>query len=519
MRGGKKMLNNLINKRLVLVGMMGSGKTEVGKKIASFLGWSFVDTDELIEERTKMSINEIFEKFGEKYFRELEKQTLQDVLKLENCVISTGGGIVLSESNRKALKEKAKTYFLKASIDTLKSRLNVENRPLLKHRNVSKALSDIWEKRKNFYTEFESIETDNLNINEVAMKVILKFLEQEEPLKDFETFEMFHRLSFGLGRLERYIEDLKQKNDEVFFIISKRVNKIIGEYFEKLDTLVVDDGEELKDFDKLKLFYDFLLKHNASRSSLIVGVGGGTVTDVTGFVATTFKRGCRIIFIPTTLLAQVDAAIGGKNGVNYGKTKNIIGAFKMPEDVYIDPVLTLSMDEGRFEEGLVEAFKMTVITGEKFEHFKNISSDETRKLDFLYEITKFSAMKKLEIVEKDPYDTGIRRFLNLGHTLGHAIESTYSITHGQAVAVGMILEAELGNRLKITDRKLVEDIREILAKISEISDFEITDEVVSKILNDKKNTGKKVNVVIPKKLGDLETKSFELNELLGLLTN
>ena len=519
MRGGKWMLKTPKTKRIALVGMMGSGKTKVAKNIAKWLGWNFIDTDEIIEKKMGMTIKEIFKKIGEKYFRKLEKQVLKEVLEIENCVISTGGGMILFDINRELLKKKAKTYFLEASIDTLKSRLDISNRPLLLNEDVSKVLLKIWKERERFYKEFESIETDGLSVNEVSMKVILKFLESEteEDSNDFEAFNLFHPIRFGLGRLKKYIENVLEKNDEVFFIVSKRVHKLISEYFKDHSKLIVEDGEQLKNFDELKYLYDFLLKHHASRNSTIIGVGGGTVTDVVGFVAATFKRGCKVVFIPTTLLAQVDAAIGGKNAVNFGKVKNIVGTFKMPNDVYIDPILTLSMDDGRFEEGLVEALKMTIIKGEKFELFENIELDETRRVDFLYKITKFSALKKLEIVEKDPYDRNVRRFLNFGHTIGHAFESTYSITHGQAVAIGMIAETKIGVELKITDEKLLEKLRNILKKIISLPKVRTTDEVINKILNDKKNTGQKINMVIPKTFGDLKIKSFTIDELEKLI--
>jgi len=499
--------------KIALVGMMGSGKSEVGRTVANWLGWDFFDTDKLIEEKLGMSIKGIFEKFGEDYFRKIESEILKEVLENRNCVISTGGGMILSEENRNLLSEKAKTYFLEASLETLKNRIDTSNRPLLLGKNLSKRLEEIWQQRKEFYRVFETINTDNLNVKEVSMKLLLKFFEDKYP---FEIHEGIHKLTFGIGGLKKYLEELKGKNEEIFLFISNRVNKIMGEYFKDFDSLVLKDGEKIKEFDNLKVMYEFLLDKNASRNSLIVGIGGGTITDVVGFVASTFKRGCRVSFIPTTLLAQVDAAIGGKNGVNFGETKNMIGSFKMPEDVYMDAIIPLSMDDGRFEEGLIEALKMTVIMGDKFELFEIMEKDRIRRIDFIYEIIKFSAIAKLDIVKKDPYDKGIRRFLNLGHTIGHALESTCSITHGQAVAIGMIEEAKLGRKLGITDENFEERLIKVITNITPIPELEITEEVFRKIMNDKKNKKNVVNMIIPRDIGKIEVKSLEFYELKKL---
>lgn len=510
-----KRLQTDDKKRIALIGMMGSGKSEVGKTIANWLGWDFFDTDELIEKRLGMSIKKIFEKFGENYFRKVESEILIEVLKNENCIISTGGGMILSEENRKMLLERAKTYFLDTSLKTLRNRIDASNRPLLLGKDLSKRLQEIWQQREKFYRMFETVNTNNLNVREVSMKVLLRFFEERGSIS--EVYEGVHKLTFGIGKFREYLEELKNKNEEIFLFISDRVNKILGEYFKDFDYLVLEDGEKVKEFDNLKSMYEFLIERNASRDSMIVGIGGGTITDTVGFVASTFKRGCKVSFIPTTLLAQVDAAIGGKNGVNFGQIKNMVGTFKMPENVYIDSIIPLSMDAGRFEEGLIEALKMAIIMGNKFELFENVEKDEIRRVDFIYDLVKFSATAKLGIVEKDPNDRNLRRFLNLGHTFGHALESYYSLTHGQAVAIGMLEEAKLGENLGITDENFKGKLIKVLSNIISVPELKITKEVFKKIMNDKKNKKDIINIVIPKDVGKIEIRSFKFDELRKII--
>ncbi len=198
-----------------------------------------------------------------------------------------------------------------------------------------------------------------------------------------------------------------------------------------------------------------LLKMGADRNTLIVGIGGGVVTDLVGFVASTYMRGVRFGFIPTTLLGQVDAAIGGKNGVNLGGYKNIVGTITQPEFVHIDTGILKNLSDREFRSGLAEVVKSAVIGDpELFDMLEQTSFETLRSDDtLLREVIERAGAVKRKIVEGDPFEKGDRKLLNLGHTLGHAIEkSTRKYTHGEAVSIGMALIMEHSETLPDSDK-------------------------------------------------------------------
>ncbi|PLV57387.1 bifunctional shikimate kinase AroK/3-dehydroquinate synthase AroB [Thermotoga sp. SG1] len=490
--------------RIFLVGMMGSGKSTIGRKVSEVLDLEFVDMDDEIEKREGRSIKRIFEEDGEEYFRLKEKALLKELVERDNIVVSTGGGVVIDPENRDILK-RGKTIFLYAPPEVLIERVTEENRPLLKE--GKEKIYEIWEKRKHFYAEFKRIDTSKLNEWETTALVVLEAMDEVEV----SAMEKPHPVKIVLGGFKRV------KNEDLVFT-TERVKKIYGRYLPE-NCLVFLDGEAVKTLEHVSRAYYELVQMDFPRGKVIAGVGGGALTDFTGFVASTFKRGVGLSFYPTTLLAQVDASVGGKNAIDFAGVKNIVGTFRMPDYVIIDPVVTLSMDEGRFEEGVVEAFKMILLSGRGLELFDEPQKIGKRNLRILSEMVKISVEEKAKIVIEDPCDKGLRHALNLGHTLGHVYEMLEGVPHGIAVAWGIERETmylyRRGIVPKETFRWIVEKVKEILPIPVPSVDKEKARDL---ILNDKKIVkGTRVRLPYVKEIGKVEFLEVDPVELLEVI--
>ncbi len=490
--------------RIFLVGMMGSGKSTIGKRVSEVLDLQFIDMDEEIERREGRRVRRIFEEDGEEYFRLKEKELLRELVERDNVVVATGGGVVIDPENRELLK-KEKTLFLYAPPEVLMERVTTENRPLL--REGKERIREIWERRKQFYTEFRRIDTSKLNEWETTALVVLEALDE----KEISTIEKPHLVKIILGGFKRV------RNEELVFT-TERVEKIYGRYLPE-NRLLFPDGEEVKTLEHVSRAYYELVRMDFPRGKTIAGVGGGALTDFTGFVASTFKRGVGLSFYPTTLLAQVDASVGGKNAIDFAGVKNVVGTFRMPDYVIIDPTVTLSMDEGRFEEGVVEAFKMTILSGRGVELFDEPEKIEKRNLRVLSEMVKISVEDKARIVMEDPYDMGLRHALNLGHTLGHVYEMLEGVPHGIAVAWGIEKETMYLYRKGIVPK---ETMRWIVEKVKQIVPIPVPSVDVEKarnlILNDKKILkGSRVRLPYVKEIGKIEFLEVDPLELLEVV--
>lgn len=296
--------------------------------------------------------------------------------------------------------------------------------------------------------------------------------------------------------------------------ISDEIKKSkIVEFFE------IQDGEEYKNSETLNSIYDFMLNRGFLRNSLILTLGGGVVCDMGGFAAATFMRGIDFIQIPTSLLAQVDASIGGKVAINHGSFKNSIGAFYQPKAVFIDIDFLATLPQREFQSGLGEVIKHTLIEREpSLFQFLSDNSEEILKLnpDKLIQMIKKSCQIKKEIVEKDEKELGERAFLNLGHTYAHALESAYhfkNISHGEAVAKGLIFELKVSELFK---PEAAETISKLSLKLEEIfKKFKIDTAPVSlegrcllaNMRKDKKNSSGSIAFIILEDIGKLEKHS------------
>jgi len=235
-----------------------------------------------------------------------------------------------------------------------------------------------------------------------------------------------------------------------------------------IDLIEISDGEKYKSLSTAKYLYDELLKRKADRTSTLIALGGGVIGDLTGFVAATYMRSLPLVHIPTTLLAQVDSSIGGKVAVDHPLAKNIIGSFYQPKAVYTDPEVLQTLSDKDIKNGIVEAIKIAVIKSPTFFKWleKNINQLIKKHRDLLCELVKEAVSLKADIVLKDPHERGLRKVLNFGHSIGHALEvraGYQDLSHGEAVALGMLIETKIARNRGICSQDLEEQIKQILS--------------------------------------------------------
>ena len=306
---------------------------------------------------------------------------------------------------------------------------------------------------------------------------------------------------------------------KVFFLTDTNTSEhclpVINKYFPELveyDIIEVDPGEENKNIDYCIGVWQNLLDFGADRNSLLINLGGGVITDMGGFAASTFKRGIDFIQIPTTLLSQVDASVGGKTGIDLGSLKNIVGTFAQPKAVFISTEFLKSLDKRQLVSGFAEIVKHGFIADREYlNKLKGILPEDVPS-----EIVYHSVEIKNHVVTTDPFEKGLRKTLNFGHTIGHAVES-YSLQndknpllHGEAIAVGMICEGYLSNKYNTLSNDGLKELIEIIRSI--FPDYKFSADTYSAIMefmkNDKKNTSGKIGFALLKQLGECDYNNY-----------
>ena len=298
----------------------------------------------------------------------------------------------------------------------------------------------------------------------------------------------------------------------VAVISNERVSSLHGEVLDNLaanhETILIGDGEQYKSLETYSDVMDQLIERRFNRDAVIVALGGGVVGDLAGFVAATYQRGVRLVQIPTTLLAQVDSAIGGKTAVNHTSGKNLIGAFYQPETVLIDTDVLTSLPEAIFVEGLAEVIKYGVIYDPAFFEWleDNVPSVLAREPDALEFIVRRSCEIKAEVVASDEREQNRRAILNFGHTFGHALEAETrygELLHGQAVSIGMVMAADLALRENLCDTRTAQRIRNIVQAYQLPDKAPSVDKgrLLASMAMDKKVVQGELRFILPKSIG------------------
>jgi 3-dehydroquinate synthase len=309
-------------------------------------------------------------------------------------------------------------------------------------------------------------------------------------------------------------------NQKPIIITDGNVGRLYAEKFPPAPVITLEPGELSKSLATIDRIYDRLLELEADRSSFIVGIGGGVVCDITGFVASTFMRGLRFGYVATSLLAQVDASVGGKNGVNYGGYKNLVGTFNQPEFVICDPQLLKTLPEKEVLCGLAEVVKHALIKDPALLAFLEQNSDGILRLAAgdIERLVSDSVTIKSTVVNQDERESGLRRILNFGHTFGHAVEHLQRISHGEAVSIGMVIAADISMRKGMLTANDVDRIKQLLERLK-LPTAPAADpaRMIDAVRKDKKRENDIVHFVLLDGIGQAVVEALPLADLEGYI--
>ncbi|MGH2497211.1 MAG: 3-dehydroquinate synthase [Ktedonobacteraceae bacterium] len=461
--------------RIFLTGLPGSGKSSVGCHMAALLGWDFIDTDDLLAGQSGVPVGQALLQLGEERFRQLESEVLRDAAEAEKVVIATGGGAIISASNRALMRERGLTVYLQVSVETAWQRIQQHLqqsgasavRPLVVGDDGSERLRNLYETRKDWYEEAEvHVDTEHQTPETLAQRLVAYaltsgFLASPTVPRELITQQLLTSTSQAIvewGGLHHLPLTLRSYElpKRLFIVTDSAVGVLYAQPLLALleengfvpQLMSVPAGEASKSFACFQQIIDWLVQQKAEQKEAIVALGGGVVGDLAGFVASCYQRGVPLIQVPTTLLAQVDSAIGGKTGINHALGKNLIGAFYQAKLIYADPAFLLTLPERVYREGWAEIIKYAMILdAELFSILEEqVGALLARDAGLLSAIIARCIRMKMDIVQRDERDGSLRNILNYGHTFGHALEAITAYgtwLHGEAVAIGMEVAARI----------------------------------------------------------------------------
>jgi 3-dehydroquinate synthase/shikimate kinase/3-dehydroquinate synthase len=464
----------------VLVGFMGAGKTTVGHIIAERLGQPFVDSDVLIEQRLGRSIREIFRTEGEAYFRELEHATVADLVRGRDAVIALGGGAVEDPRTRSVLRN-ARVIYLRVSYEEAMSRVRGdEYRPLLDRGD----LDEVYKRRLPVYEDLSAvtIDTDGRRPEAIALEALAGLTRLPSlPPGGSSVFVTpvggAYYAHIGPGLTDHVDSLLPELPDaERGMIIEAEEDKAVADRVAArfaaagipTHRVGMPDTQASKTFSGAERIASALADHAIHKDDLVIAVGGEAICDLAGFVASTFNRGMRLCLIPTTLVAQADSAVGGKNALNLDRGRNLVGTIHQPVVVISDTDVACANAGRGFKAGLAEIAKHALISqsGLLAHLSAGLGPVVSRDPGAVRAATTRSVEIKADIVSRDEREQGDRLYLNYGHTFAHAIELVRGGTaddQGESVALGMMAAAHLAFRQGRIGTAVVEQHRRIIS--------------------------------------------------------
>jgi shikimate kinase / 3-dehydroquinate synthase len=513
---------------IFLYGPPGTGKSTIGRILARNLNLPFVDLDEVIESKTNKSISRIMEQQGEPAFRDLETSALQEVVghayreaspehsegdSVTPHVIALGGGALLREENRLLAESCGTVVLLTAGLSTLLEHLKNDSgkRPLLSG-DLQEKLASLLEERKDHYSSF-AIQAHIINekTSEQSVSQIQTMLGRFH-LSAMGEYDVIVQ-GDGIHQLGQMLKSKGVQNPVVvtdenvakFHLPGVAASLQAAGY--RTNSIVIPSGEEHKNLELVSLLWKDFLENGMDRRSTVIALGGGVIGDMAGFAAATYMRGIDWICVPTTLLSMVDASLGGKTGVDLPQGKNLIGSFHPPRLVLADPQLLNTLPEREFISGMAEVVKHGILCDPDL--FEKCSHGMDWVKENLEEIVKQAMAVKIGIIEEDPYEKGLRAALNLGHTVGHAVElaSGFNLRHGEAVAIGLVVEAGYAERIGVAEPGLSRRIDEVLSRLGlpvEIPKELSRKEILRAIRVDKKKDAAKIRFALPAEIGKVQ---------------
>jgi 3-dehydroquinate synthase len=311
------------------------------------------------------------------------------------------------------------------------------------------------------------------------------------------------------------LEELVDKENSIL-VTDENIFEKQSEKFSGWRTIVIKAGEQHKNQQAVDEIINRLIELNADRQTFIVGVGGGVVTDITGYAASIYMRGVKFGFVPTSILAMVDASIGGKNGVDVGVYKNLVGVINHPQFLLFDYSFLETLPEEEWINGFAEIIKHACIKDENMFHFLEEKSFDYfhSSLEKIGKLIRQNVEIKYNVVVNDERETGERKLLNFGHTIGHAIENTAKLPHGSAISIGMVLACIVSEKINQFSPQGTNKIKKLIAQYHLPVSFEIDKEKTWNILlHDKKKTGKDMNFILLDKIGKACVKKVPIPEL------
>ncbi len=533
---------------IVLTGFMGTGKTTVGREVAQRLGRPFVDMDDVIVARAGKPIPRIFAEDGEAAFRAIEAAVCAELSAQDGLVIATGGGALVDAENRRVMMRGGVVICLDADPQEILRRVgDSDERPLLNVADPRVEVARLLAARRDAYAAIPwHIETDGREVDAVVTQVLALAETITLPVR-YPGGE--YPIHIGRGLLVHLGGALRAAGarEGTAAIVTNPVVAAAGAVGDRPErsyagqveatlrkagyrpfVCTIPDGEQHKTLDTVRTLYDQFLAGQLDRSGVVIALGGGVTGDIAGFAAATFMRGTRFVQVPTSLLAMTDASVGGKTGVDLPQGKNLVGAFKQPELVLIDLDVLDTLPEAEFRSGMAELLKHGVIGApELVESFKlKVESQEwanqknSESANHASRVTNLascvlhpaslarSLQVKIDIVEEDPFERGRRAVLNLGHTAAHGLEqvSAFTLRHGDAVSIGMVVAARIAEALGRAEAGLAARIADVLAAWG----LPVTcppypvGAVWAAMTHDKKKQGKGLRWILPRAIGDVE---------------
>ena len=455
---------------IYLVGFMAAGKSTVGRALAKALNRRFVDMDELLEDELGLSIADAFARGGEAQFRAAETALLYRLSNRRHLVVAAGGGAPEKDENRLMMRRSGKVVHLSADLGTCIARLTAEGKAARPLWTDEKSLGRLFQRRQKAYADCDvTVSVDGHRREAIAHMIIARMIPDE-------------RFSASLGSSECPISATYRAPEVLSQLIGAGKTAVLTDtnvsklHLERYDvastsrlTVAVRPGERSKTINHARRMYEALVEGGFHRDDVLVAIGGGVVTDLGAFVASTYKRGMGLVLVATSLLGCVDAAVGGKAAVNMGRVKNLVGSFTVPLGVILDLAALRTLRRRHIREGLVEAYKTGLVAAPELAEFVEDELPSLMRGDqaILARAAVLSAQAKASVVSQDFRESGLRRILNLGHTVGHAVEglTRFRASHGVAVAVGIMAAAELSRARGLLSRDLSDEIVHTVSKI------------------------------------------------------